>query len=74
MGVSDTEITVSENVGTVQVGLQVFNPPSVSDEFANTLGITGFGSNVFAVAGSATGKVHCSCLSLFRVHNPCNTI
>ena len=53
MGFSDTEITVSEDVGTVQVGLEVFQMPLISPEFANS-GMQ-FGSMVTAVAGSALG-------------------
>lgn len=53
IGFSDTEITVSEDVGTVQVGLQVFQMPLISLEFANNP--TAFGSLVSAVAGSAIG-------------------
>ena len=53
MGFSDTEITVSEDVGTVQVGLEVFQAPLVSPEFVNSG--AGFGSDVFAIEGSASG-------------------
>ena len=53
MGFSDTEITVSEDVGTVQVGLQVFQMPLISPQFVNNP--VQFGSMVSAVAGSALG-------------------
>ena len=53
MGFSDTEITVLEDVGTVEVGLEVFQAPLVAPELVDS-GVV-FGSSVFAVEGSASG-------------------
>ena len=72
VGFSETEITVSEDIGTVDVGLQVFQQPLVSAEFINSN--MGFLSTVFTVEGTALGMNHTSymftCLFIWSFNIP----